>query len=258
MTNNSIAFMDRSKNRARPTTGRQKLMDAALELAATTRSLASLGLREVARHAGLNPNTFYRHFKDFDELGLAMLDELGGKLRKGLRERRLRPAEQGFRLSNFSNPTEGFTQLQDIIRESIGLVLDFVNDHRQAYVVGIRELHGTSPVLRQAMRTLIDNIAADMAEDVLDVLRLPLVDPDVVKEISRLVIRQMTFFSMDYLENPAQREDIRRQAERFILLLFWGAIAAKSPELIVQSKVKFPKLLVSASGKDSSPLPAGV
>lgn len=240
MAKNSGGSKDRSKPPDRPTSGRQKLMEAALELAATTRSLASLGLREVARHAGLNPNTFYRHFKDFDELGVAMLDEMGTELRRGLRERRLRPAEKGFRLSDFSNPAEGLNQAQDIIRESIGLVLDFVTDHREAYVVGIRELHGTSPVLRKAMRRLIDDIATDMTEDVLGVLMLPLVDREMMQEISRLVIRQMTFFSMDYLENPAQREDIRRQAERFILLLFWGAIAAKAPTLIVESKLRFP------------------
>ncbi|MGQ0618574.1 MAG: TetR family transcriptional regulator [Panacagrimonas sp.] len=242
MAKNSVDKSDRSKLPERPISGRQKLMEAALELAATTRSLASLGLREVARHAGLNPNTFYRHFKDFDELGVAMLDELGTELRQGLRDRRLRPAEKGFRLSDFSNPAEGLNQMQGIIRESIGLVLDFVTDHREAYVVGIRELHGTSPVLRKAMRQLIDDIAADMAEDVLGVLQLPLVDPEVVLDISRLVIRQMTFFSMDYLENPAQREDIRRQAERFILLLFWGAIAAKAPALIADPKVRFPDI----------------
>ncbi|MGQ0701083.1 MAG: TetR family transcriptional regulator [Panacagrimonas sp.] len=242
MTTIKERLTGRSKPAERATSGRQKLMEAALELAATTRSLASLGLREVARHAGLNPNTFYRHFKDFDELGLAMLDELGTELRTGLRERRLRPAAQGFRMSNYKNPAEGLAQLQDIIRQSIGLVLDFVTDHKAAYVVGIRELHGTSPALRQAMRKLIDDIARDMAEDVLGVLQFPLLEPEIVREISRLVIRQMTFFSMDYLENPSQREAIRRQAERFILLLFWGAIAAKAPELIAQSKAKFPDL----------------
>lgn len=240
MAKNSGRSMSNAKVPDRPVSGRQKLMEAALELAATTRSLATLGLREVARHAGLNPNTFYRHFKDFDELGVAMLEELGTGLRKGLRERRLRPAERGFRLSNFSNPVEGLNQAQDIIRESIGLVLDFVTDHRAAYVVGIRELHGSSPVLRDAMRKLIDDIAKDMAEDVLGVLELPLLAPEVVHEISRLVIRQMTFFSMDYLEQPAQREEIRRQAERFILLLFWGALAAKVPKLLIDAKVKFP------------------
>lgn len=217
-------------------------MDAALELAATTRSLASLGLREVARQAGLNPNTFYRHFKDFDELGIAMFDELGTVLRKGLRERRLRPAEKGRRLSNTEDPAQMLTEAQGIIQESIGLVLDFVTEHEASYVVGIRELHGSSPVLRSAMRNLLDGIAQDMAEDVLGILEFPLVKRETVEEISHLVIRQMTFFSMDFLEHPEQRDQIKRRAERFILLLFWGAIAAESPRLVADSKVKFPEL----------------
>ncbi len=222
-------------------TGRQKLMDAALELAGTTKSLASLGLREVARQAGLNPNTFYRHFKDFDELGVAMLDELGTKLRKGLRERRLMPAAKGLRLSNTDNPTELLREAQSIISESIGLVLDFATEHEASYVVGIRELHGTSPVLRKALRNLLDGIAQDMAEDVLGVLELPMVRRETVEEISLVVIRQMTFFSMDYLENPEQRDQIKLRAERFILLLFWGAIAEEAPQLVADVKFTFPK-----------------
>lgn len=221
--------------------GRQKLMEAALQLAATTRSLASLGLREVARHAGLNPNTFYRHFKNFDDLGLAVIQQLSGELRKGLRERRLRAAQSGLRLSNLKNPGDALQRAQGIVRESVSLVLDFVSDHKQAYVVGIREMHGTSPVLRKALREVLDGIAADMAQDVLGALQLPLLKPEDVQEISQLVIRQMTFFSLDYLEQPEQRDAIRRQAERFILLLFWGAIAAKAPEALAASKLKFPE-----------------
>ena len=221
--------------------GRQKLMDAALQLAATTRSLASLGLREVARGAGLNPNTFYRHFKNFDELGLAVIEQLSGQLRKGLRERRLRPTASGLRLSDIKNPTESLHRAQGIVSESVRLVLDFVSEHRAAYVVGIRELHGTSPVLRKALNRVLDVIAADMAEDILGALQLPLLSAADVQEISRLVIRQMTFFSLDYLEQPDQREQIRRQAERFILLLFWGAMAAKAPEALAASKLKFPE-----------------
>lgn len=230
------------KPRERPTSGRQKLMEAALELAATTRSLASLGLREVARHAGLNPNTFYRHFKDFDDLGVAMLRDLGAELRKGLRERRMQPAAQGFRLSDFSHPAEGLAQAQALARESVGLVLDFVMEHREAYTVGIRELHGTSPVMRQAMRDLLEGIAQDMTEDLLGVLKLPAVPHGEMLEIARVIVRQMVFFSMDYLEQPERQQQIRREAEHFILLLFWGALAARAPELIVQSGLKFPDL----------------
>jgi AcrR family transcriptional regulator len=217
-----------SVSSARPgviASGRDRLMGAALQLASTTRSLGSLGLREVTRHAGLNPNTFYRHFKTFDELGLAVIDKLGQELREGLRERRLRPAAQGVRLTDFNHSRESLERAEDIVRESVRLVLDFVTEHHEAYVVGIRELNGTSPIIRQAMRQLLDDIAADMTEDVREVLELPLLDRDTVYEISRMVIRQMTFFSMDYLEQPMQRDAIRHQAERFIVLLFRGALA---------------------------------
>ncbi len=215
-------------------------MEAALELAATTRSIASLGLREVARHAGLNPNTFYRHFRDFDDLGVAMLKDLGTALRAGLRERRMQPAQKGFRLADFSSPSEGLLEAQAIARESVGLVLDFVTEHREAYIVGVRELYGTSPVMREAMRDLLEGIAQDMTEDLMEVLKLPGVDPDELIEIARLIVRQMVFFSMDYLEQDANRPEIRRQAERFILLLFWGALAAKTPELLQDPELRFP------------------
>ena len=242
MARNSVDKKAERKVATRPVSGRQKLMESALALAATTRSLASLGLREVARHAGLNPNTFYRHFKDFDELGVAMLDELGAELRKGLRERRMRPAEKGFRLSDFSNPGEGLQQAQVIARESVGLVLAFVMDHREAYTVGIRELHGTSPVMRKAMQDLLENISLDMTEDLLGVLHLPAIQRDEMLEIARVIVRQMVFFSMDCLDQPSRQKQIRREAERFILLLFWGAIAARAPGLLEKSGVKFPDI----------------
>lgn len=242
MAKNSDGGSGKNAPAERATSGRLKLMEAALELAATTRSLASLGLREVARHAGLNPNTFYRHFKDFDDLGVAMLDELGTELRAGLREARMRPAKKGFKLSDFSNPAEGLAQAQALARESVGLVLDFVIDHREAYTVGIRELHGTSPVMRKAMQELLDGIAVDMTEDLLGVLMLPAVSHEELLAVARVIVRQMVFFSMDYLEQPSRHAEIKREAERFILLLFWGAIAARAPALLAAAKLKFPTI----------------
>jgi len=221
--------------------GRDRLMAAALELAATTRSLATLGLREVARRAGLNPNTFYRHFRDFDDLGRIMIEDLGRELRKGLREARMRPARDGFRLSDFGNPAEGLKQAQSIARESVHLVLDFVIEHEQAYIVGIRELYGPSPALRRAMRELLEAIADDMTEDLLGVLKMPAIDDAELREAALVLVRQMVFFSMDYLEQPDRRDEVRRQAERFILLLFWGALAARAPELLVASRLHFPE-----------------
>lgn len=50
------------------------LLQSTLELAAR-HGFASLGLREVAREAGIAPTSFYRHFADMRELGLALIDE---------------------------------------------------------------------------------------------------------------------------------------------------------------------------------------
>src|ERR687897_502340 len=80
---------------AAPLSGRDKLIDAVVQLGSATRSIASLGLREVARQAGLNPNTFYRHFRNFDDLGLAVIEKLSAQLRSELRASRTLPRASG-------------------------------------------------------------------------------------------------------------------------------------------------------------------
>ncbi len=205
-------------------TGRQKLMAAAMTLAATTRSLASLGLREVARQAGLNPNTFYRHFRDFDDLGLAVIEELSGQLRRGLRERRRQPFGDAALLAAIADPRELSERVGVIVSASVALVLEFVTQHEQAYVVGIRELHGPSPVLRLAIRKIFDTLAADMAEDMLQLTPRQMVNEETMYEIASVIIREMAYFSLDYLEQPAQRPAIRGRAERFILMMLRGAM----------------------------------
>jgi TetR/AcrR family transcriptional regulator, fatty acid biosynthesis regulator len=67
---------------------RQQLMQAALELVGQGRGFTSLSLREVTREIGVVPASFYRHFKDMDELGLALVEEGGMTLRRLLREAR--------------------------------------------------------------------------------------------------------------------------------------------------------------------------
>nr|MCU0600165.1 TetR family transcriptional regulator [Desulfobacterales bacterium] len=49
----------------------QALIQSALELCAEE-GYASLSLRSVARKAGIAPTSFYRHFREIDELGVAM------------------------------------------------------------------------------------------------------------------------------------------------------------------------------------------
>jgi AcrR family transcriptional regulator len=61
---------------------RADLLAAALRLIGPHRSVSSLSLREVAREAGIAPNSFYRQFRDIDELAVALIDLAGQSLRR--------------------------------------------------------------------------------------------------------------------------------------------------------------------------------
>lgn len=74
----------------RPVISRDDIIAAALKLLGPTRSVSTLSLREVARAAGIAPNSFYRHFRDVDELAVALIDLAGQSLRQiisGARQR---------------------------------------------------------------------------------------------------------------------------------------------------------------------------
>lgn len=73
------------ENRAAPgrpvSISRAEIINAALKLLGPHRSVSSLSLREVAREAGIAPNSFYRHFRDIDELAIALIEQAGSALR---------------------------------------------------------------------------------------------------------------------------------------------------------------------------------
>ena len=44
-------------------------------------------INEIAREAGIAPNSFYRHFRDVDELAVALIERAGESLRRILPEK---------------------------------------------------------------------------------------------------------------------------------------------------------------------------
>ncbi|MFN7783764.1 MAG: HTH-type transcriptional repressor FabR [Lysobacterales bacterium] len=66
----------------KPSIAREDLIAAALRLIGPHRSVSTLSLREVAREADIAPNSFYRHFRDIDELAVALIERSGEALRR--------------------------------------------------------------------------------------------------------------------------------------------------------------------------------
>src|SRR5690554_7398676 len=84
-------------------------MDAALAQLSADRGFGSLSLREVAREAGIAPTSFYRHFAELDELGLALVDEGGVALRQLMRQARKRIVRDGSAISTSVDRSEEHT-----------------------------------------------------------------------------------------------------------------------------------------------------
>ena len=74
----------------KPTITRDDLIAAALRLLGPHRSVSTLSLREIAREAGIAPNSFYRQFHDMDELAVALIDVAGESLRRIIGDARKR------------------------------------------------------------------------------------------------------------------------------------------------------------------------
>jgi AcrR family transcriptional regulator len=78
----------------KPVISRADIIAAALKLLGPNRSVSTLSLREVARAAGIAPNSFYRHFRDLDELAVALIDLAGQSLRQIIGEARQRATSE--------------------------------------------------------------------------------------------------------------------------------------------------------------------
>lgn len=220
------------QERVTPAPGKRLLMEAALRLSSTSRSLSSIGLRELAREAGLNPNTFYRHFQDIDDLGLAVIADISEQLRAPLRALRREAAERAVSGKKLNWPKLFGIDLgrgRRVTHETVELFFDFVDANPAAFLIGVRELHGASPVLRAALAEVMEGFAADMAQDIADFKLLPanLGEAEVL-QLSHMVSRTLFQQSLDYLGQPERRGQIRALAEEQILMQFAGAAVLKA------------------------------
>lgn len=126
---------------------RRAIMEAALKQIGQDKAFSNLSLREVAREAGIAPTSFYRHFQDLDELGLALVDEAGVSLRQLMRKARKRIAENG-----------------TAIRTSVETFIEFLNTNPNLFRLLLREKAGISAELRLAIQREIDHFVSELTE----------------------------------------------------------------------------------------------
>jgi AcrR family transcriptional regulator len=159
------------------------MMDAALDLMEGGRNFNSLSMREVTKVAGVVPTAFYRHFRDMNELGLALVDDVGRSLRPLLREARLKGVSY-----------------KDIIRGSVLVYKKYVEENPRYFLVASGERHGGSPIMRAAIRREISRFIDEMAQDLMELRLLQNLDAAILRNVCDLVVNTMLSAAADILD----------------------------------------------------------
>ena len=144
---------------------------------------------------------------------------------------------------------------------TIGFVFDYAAVNPEAFILMVRELHGTMPAVREALQRTIADVAEEMVEDVLflDAFKIEL---DTLREISLAVVQQGFYLTLEVLEHPERREEILQRAVRFIDRQFAGALAMQAmqvnslAEMLDKEAACRPNTTVATTAP-AAPAPAG-
>jgi TetR/AcrR family transcriptional regulator, fatty acid biosynthesis regulator len=188
--------------------GKQRLIAAALRLGARGASVTGLGLRELAREAGLNHNTFYRHFRDADELGHAVAETVAAQIMEGMKEVRRNAVKHA-----------------DANRGAAEYFLDYVRRNPDPFVIGARELHSSGTAMRRVMQDVLEQIALQSVEQIIEMGLAPGLEPATLARATRAITYAMLCRALDYLEQPGQRARIADELTEFMRMQFLGAVA---------------------------------
>jgi AcrR family transcriptional regulator len=209
--------------RAQKERTRVALLDAALRLLAR-KSFGSLGLREVAREAGVVPTAFYRHFDSMEELGLVLIDDSFRTLRRMIRDARSEPLAYG-----------------DVIRSSAEILVRHVHAHRLHFRFIARERSSGVPALRQAIRAEIRLFSSELATDL---GRFPYLDRWSTEDLgmfATLIVNTMVSTAEEIVEAPSGRPEIEheivRRAEKQLRLIAFGVPVWRSREAGAEAAV---------------------
>lgn len=182
-------------------------MDAALAQLSADRGFGSLSLREVAREAGIAPTSFYRHFAELDELGLALVDEGGVALRQLMRQARKRIARNGSAIST-----------------SVETFMEYLGSNANLFRLMLRERTGVSKAFRTAIRAEIDHFVTELADDLRRFAEdggRPLSDARLVAEAMVTLVFNQGADALD--ATPKEREELKTKLKAELRMILVGS-----------------------------------
>jgi AcrR family transcriptional regulator len=194
----------------RPSITREDLLSAALALLGPNRSVSTLGLREVAREARIAPNSFYRHFRDVDELAVTLIERAGSSLRTIIGQARRQRASSG----------------HGVVRCSVEAFFDQLRADDPLLHLLLREGLAGSDAFKQAVDGQLRYFEEELRVDLIllaEVTGVPLHEPAAVaRAITRLV------FAVGASAMDMPRERYPQQVEELTMMVKMIVIGARA------------------------------
>jgi TetR/AcrR family transcriptional regulator, fatty acid biosynthesis regulator len=186
---------------------KEELFQAALHLIGPEKSIAALSLREVAREAGIAPNSFYRHFKDIDELAIELIERSGLVLRQILHEARIKASRQS-----------------SIIRTSVEVFIEQLNADEGNLSLLLREGYTGSKSFKKAVENQLVFFQQELKEDLIRLEKLnhsKLAHPELVSKAITQLVFNMGANVIDL--NATERQEVAEQTMIMIRMILEGA-----------------------------------
>ncbi|HZF97891.1 MAG TPA: HTH-type transcriptional repressor FabR [Pseudoxanthomonas sp.] len=188
---------------------REDLIAAALKLIGPHRSVSTLSLREVAREAGIAPNSFYRQFRDMDELAVALIDLAGRSLRRIIGAARQRAGSD-----------------RSIVRSSVDTFIKQMRADDKLLHVLLREGTVGSDAFKQAVDRELNFFEDELRNDL---VRLAAADGATLHEpalVAKAITRLVFAVGATAMDLPPERDpELVEQLSQMVRMIITGARA---------------------------------
>lgn len=192
---------------------REALINAALAQCATGQSFSSLSLRQVTKQAGVVPATFYRHFKDMEDLGKTIVEESLKTILVDLHKH-----------LDLANHQESHKRISG----SINLFFNVVDDYPELWQFVVTERWGGSPAVCMALKEHIKVMNFAISRDLKKWSYFSHMSQADIEMMAEIVSNMFYSWVMDWLqlsqENLSRlKVDFKKRCTKQSQLLFFGA-----------------------------------
>ena len=189
---------------------RDDLLAATLKIIGPNRSLSTVSLREVAREAGIAPNSFYRQFRDMEELSVALIDLAGSSLRTIIGQARER-----------ATSTE-----RSVIRVSVETFMEQLRADDKLLHVLLREGAVGSDAFKHAVERELTYFEDELR---IDLIRLAAADGATLYEpalVARAITRLVFAMGAVAMDQPQERDpELIEEISQMLRMIITGSHA---------------------------------